>query len=291
MSEKLKFYGLRYFVSSTQMKLDLGIDSKKKPSDIYVVDIITNRNKGYEYRSQKYKFTVYPFSSSDRFILGYLLKHKPKEITDIQGAENEPKISMVTNWERVIFLLDKENQCLLVQSKNSAIEEEVVKNALTGICNQLATNAGYQVRFEYIVQPEAFWNVIEEARGIIQVSFDLDAPNLFGSRMAANELMKQAKENYNISSAKIELTNVNAKLNLVKEREEFEKYREYADNGGGTWSLKVIMDGKKPRRFHSKKFLKKEESPIKNDKPNWIKSNLESVKEVLIQVIGKIDKL
>jgi hypothetical protein len=97
-----------------------------------------------------------------------------------------------------------------------------------------------------ISDPETFWTFEEQNRDeIISISFELAAPNMFGTRNDLDEEMKSLRDHERMRKAKLELENSDGlKLNTDRVRNTVD----YTLEGGGT--LKA-----RPRRhktFNSK---------------------------------------
>ncbi|NLE04698.1 MAG: hypothetical protein GX638_07855, partial [Crenarchaeota archaeon] len=125
-----------------------------------------------------------------------------------------------------------------------------------------------------------------ECTGIYQIAFELNAPNLFGGSKKANEWLADLKQKHNMTKVAVDFRNENAELNY--HAEELESYRDYADSGGGNWTLGIIKDGRK-RSFKSEQHLRKEEIEFNADDPNYLRENLEAIVEKLQIVINKLD--
>jgi hypothetical protein len=161
-----------------------------------------------------------------------------------------------------------------------------VKNVLNHLTNKTANHSGYEVKLDFLVNKFAFWDIIKESAGIYQIAFDLNAPNLFGGLKKANEWLKILKEKHNMTHVAVDFRNENAELNY--EHDELESYRDYADSGGGSWTLGVLQNGRK-KKFKSVNHLRRKEVELNTNDPKETKRVLEIIIERLKSIIVLLD--
>lgn len=102
-----------------------------------------------------------------------------------------------------------------------------------------------------VVDPATFWVFEEENRDqITSISFELIAPNMFGTRHDLDEEMKALRDNEHVRKAKLELENSDGlKLNTPRVRESVA----YALEGGGNLKART----KRRKTFNSKRKTKR----------------------------------
>jgi hypothetical protein len=72
---------------------------------------------------------------------------------------------------------------------------------------------------------------------------------MFGAGVKANEALKDLQKIFNNTELDLRIQNPQGKLQAPKE--ELDKYREYADKGGGKWQITARKKGKKKRKYKS----------------------------------------
>ncbi len=281
----MNFFAMRYFiVQSSQTSLFPLVDDNIKPKDLFLFPLINRQETNYY--NKKYTTRLVSANPNDNYIVGYLLKSTDTHLIQLdKELFNE---SDLPNWEKLFFIIDTEKQMLLVEYNTPVATPENVKNVLIHLTRKTVASNGYTVKLDFLVDKFAFWKIIQDATGIFQIAFDLSAPNLFGGTKKANEWLKTLKEKHNMTNVSVDFRNENAEL--LYDEEELESYRDYADSGGGNWTLGVLQNGRK-KKYYSVNHLRKKESELNTDNPNYIRDNLEEVKQLLIKLLKSIDDL
>ena len=65
----------------------------------------------------------------------------------------------------------------------------------------------------------------------------------------------------------------NDRASLKYDPEELESYRDYADSGGGSWTLKVLQNNI-PKSYKSSEHLRHKELDLEDDSPGFIINNI-----------------
>lgn len=258
------------------------LEEGMEPKDLFTFPIITSKET--EYYNRTYTSRLLNSNPDDRFLIGYLLKS-----IDVQLIKLDEKLfneEEIKNWEKLFFVIDTIKQVMVIEHQTQVASEDNVKNVLYQLTDQIASSNGYEVKLDFLVDKFAFWDLINECTGIYQIAFELNAPNLFGGSKKANEWLADLKQKHNMTKVAVDFRNENAELNY--HAEELESYRDYADSGGGNWTLGIIKDGRK-RSFKSEQHLRKEEIEFNADDPNYLRENLEAIVEKLQIVINKLD--
>lgn len=277
----MKFFAIRYFVVKSSLTL-FPLEEGMEPKDLFTFPIITSKEINYYNRT--YTTRLLNSNPDDRFLIGYLLKS-----IDIHLIELDDKLfneEDIKNWEKLFFIIDTVKQVIVIEHQTQVASEDNTRNVLYQLTEEIASSNGYEVKLDFLVDKFAFWDLINECTGIYQIAFELNAPNLFGGSKKANEWLADLKQKHNMTQVAVDFRNENAELNY--HAEELESYRDYADSGGGNWTLGIIKDGCK-KRFKSEQHLRKEEIEFNADNPNYLRENLQIVVEKLQQIIIKLD--
>ena len=277
----MKFFAIRYFVVKSSLTL-FPLDDGMRPKDFFTYPIITS--KEVEYYNRTYTTRLLNSNPDDRFLIGYLLKSSDIHLIELDDELfNEEDIK---NWEKLFFIIDTEKQIIAIEHQTQIATEDNVKNVLYQLTDDISSSNGYEVKLDYLVDKYAFWDLIRNSAGIYQIAFELNAPNLFGGSKKANEWLTDLKQKHNMTKVSVDFRNDNANLNY--QADELESYRDYADSGGGNWTLGIMKDGQK-KRFKSEEHLRKEDVELNADDPNYLRNNLEAVVDRLQRIIGKLD--
>ena len=84
----------------------------------------------------------------------------------------------------------------------------------------------------------------------------------------------------------VDVRNENAALTYDKE--ELESYRDYADSGGGNWTLKVLQN-RRQKRYQSSQHLRQKELEVENDSPGFITSHIETILQKMKNIIVSLN--
>lgn len=277
----MKFFAIRYFVVKSSLTL-FPLEEGMEPKDLFTFPIITSKET--EYYNKTYTTRLLNSNPDDRYLIGYLLKSIDVHLIKLdEKLFNEEDIK---NWEKLFFIIDTEKQVMVIEHQTQIANEDNTKNVLYQLTDEIASSNGYEVKLDFLVDKFAFWDLIKDCTGIYQIAFELNAPNLFGGSKKANEWLSDLKQKHNMTKVAVDFRNDNAELNY--QAEELESYRDYADSGGGNWTLGIVKDGRR-KRFKSEQHLRKEEIDFNADDPNYLRENLQAVVERLQQVLNKID--
>jgi hypothetical protein len=276
----MNLFAIRYFVVKSSLTL-FPLDEGVTPQDLFLYPIINKYETRYYQRT--YTARLLNENTKEKYLLGYLLKSTDTHLIQLeQDLINEQDIP---NWEKLFFAIDTKNQIILFEHNTPIATPENVKNVIHQLSNRFVHQMGFEVKLDFLVDKFAFWEIIKDSTGIYQIAFDLNAPNLFGGSKKANEWLKTLKEKHNMTHVKVDFQNENAELGY--EEEELESYRDYADSGGGHWTLGVLTGGRR-RKYKSVNHLRRKDTELNVDDPRYIKNNIAFFIERLIVIFKDI---
>ncbi|MBP6755494.1 MAG: hypothetical protein KA210_05040 [Bacteroidia bacterium] len=277
----MNFYAIRYFVVKSSLTL-FPLDEGLKPKDLFIQPLVNRLETKYYNRT--YTARILNDNPKERYLAGYLLKSTDTHLIQLdKDLFNE---SDIPNWEKLFFDIDTERQIVIFEYNTPIATPENVKNVLHQLINKSANQSGYEVKLDFLVDKFAFWDIIKESVGIYQIAFNLNAPNLFGGSKKANEWLKNLKEKHNMTNVGFDFRNENSELNY--DQEELESYRDYADSGGGSWTLGVLQNGRK-KKYKSVNHLRRKEVEINTNDPREIKRALLIIINRLQLIIDSLD--
>lgn len=277
----MKIFGLRYFsIKSENTLFDLPINLT--PKILFVHSL--NQNIRVNYYGKQYTTRLIQQSIDNRYLLGYLLKSIDLQLINLDEilfSEEE-----IENWEKIFFVIDQETQIIAFQHDSSIADPENIKNVLELLSNSPISNYGYSIKLEFIIDKFRFWSIIEKSEGIFQIGFKLNAPNLFGGSKTANAWLKELKTKHNMTSVGVDVKNENAALTY--DSEELESYRDYADSGGGEWTL-TVLQSKRKKKYKSSNHLRKKDLELDDDSPRFVLKNIDSLIEKMSKIISSLN--
>lgn len=278
----MNFFALRYFViQSSQMLFSL--EENTKPKDYFIFPLINKEE--IVYYNRKYTTRILNDNIHERYLVGYLLKSRETHFIELK--KDLFTESDIPNWEKLFFFLDTEKQIIVFEYNTTIANPDNIRNVLFQLTSKSVKKIGYELKIEFLVDKFAFWNIITKSTGIYQIAFELNAPNLFGGSKKADDWLKKLKEIHNMTKVSFDFRNENAELNY--EKEELESYRDYADSGGGNWTLGIIQNGHK-KKYKSANNLRKKEAELNTDNPKEIKKNIEEIIYLLIKLENSLDE-
>lgn len=277
----MNFYAIRYFVVKSSLTL-FPLEEGLQPKDLFTLPLVNRLETKYYKRT--YTARILNDNPKERYLAGYLLKSTDTHVIQLdKDLFNE---SDIPNWEKLFFDIDTERQIVIFEYNTPIATPDNVKNVLHQLINKSANQSGYEVKLDFLVDKFAFWDIIKESVGIYQIAFNLNAPNLFGGSKKANEWLKNLKEKHNMSNVAFDFRNENSELSY--DQEELESYRDYADSGGGSWTLGVLQNGRK-KKYKSVNHLRRKEVEINTNDPREIKRALLIIIDRLQLIIDSLD--
>ncbi|MHC1788380.1 hypothetical protein [Solidesulfovibrio sp.] len=211
---------------------------------------------------------------------GKLSKKGSVEKRDITPIDVED--SVVDDWPYVNFVFDVSGSVqLMIVEKNNDIYQDVsaLKFKLSKMAKKVMAYSGFSVNFEPIVEKLAFWRIVGEAEGVYSLRFKLESPNMLGATVRARGFLKLVQKRFNNNKLETRFVNSDGKLEIPRNR--VEPFVEYADQGGGSWSLLVGRDGKKKAYTSSQNVVTAQERLDKSNPVPVLKKVVDYFKTLL----------
>jgi hypothetical protein len=239
MQRRSKYYSYRYFLVSASRIKSMFPKSKNE----VIAGLKNNLREivriSEEYKQRKYLLYFIEAMTENLYLLKlarerHYNKHEAGE-KDIETAED-------TEFPFVYIIIDFSRQIILIQKKTSVFQNiSTSQNILQLLINSTVDFGQYIFTIDEISHKERFWQLVEKSRKIYSLKLNLRAPNLFGGRFKANELLKREQEEHNAAEIEVEYKNEYGNL-LVKE-DSVGSYINYIAAGGGSYSLRFKVDG------------------------------------------------
>ncbi len=247
------FYAYRYFVVKDAQTTLFNDDNspisqliKKCETEKQITLEVENRRDLLLY-IQKYNKHTYLFKFCRDF---------PITKYDYDAEREDIVESIESNYPFIYVIIDTNKQIILLEYKTSIYTRiDACKSAFKSFVITYIHNLNYSFSMDEIINLTTFWETVQDADKIFELKLNLKSPNLFGSALSTNELLKKLKIDFNNDELDMNLKNTNGKLNISKET--VGDAIDYAGAGGGHWKLSLIRKGQiKKTTVNSSKSVK-----------------------------------
>lgn len=275
----MKLIALRYFLIRDQGS----ILSKSEITPIdKILDVFHDRTT-IGYYGKTY-YAIVTNQKQDEIWIGFLLRSTHTDL--IVPAKNEFDKQRIPNWEECLLAIDKKNQSILVQYIPGSFTPDLVKNVINKLLDTKARAYDISTKVELICNKEKFWSVFNNATKHYKIAFTLNAPNLFGVNQATNAYLKELNRTTNMDRLQSAIENEEG--NLTVSEEVLGDIVQYADEGGGNWSLTTEENGKRKTTTSNEAAIK-ESVDIEIDTPRQLKDKFLDVHTIIKAIFKKFD--
>ena len=243
MKEKRSpFFAYRYLVTPTSEQTSI-TQQLSKPKEELIRDFIEKIATTTKTEWSKGK-KRYLFYGSQHYKNVYIIKYarETNENIYIEG-ENDINIERIKEAKFVYLLIDTEHQVILLERNQSvfnSIDNSV--SILAEFFREHMREFDYVVNIYPLVSKRKFWNYVETADEIYELTLELNAPNMaFFGHEDTRDVLRQIKETTNNEEFDISFKNKEGKLRIVKEA--LGSWIEYVREVGGRYILKFAING------------------------------------------------
>lgn len=193
-------------------------------------------------------FGNFKLDKSGRLLSLELGKQKERKGSDYSDAHFTEKKTI--DYPHIVLLWDFQEQTILIE-KNTAVfpKIEIVIRSIQEHFNKLIES--YEMNVFLIPKTESgdFWRIINNFHVIYSISFELNQPNFFGeSNPSVKEILECFKEETNALSVKTTIEHPRGNIKVLKTSKIIEKYLDWINKGGGTWTIRGKKNEKVKRR-------------------------------------------
>lgn len=275
------FYAYRYFVvKNEQMTLFVNnispiIDLVKKCETEKQISIEVEQRQDLFLHIHKYNEHTHLFKFCRNF---------PIKKYDYDAVNADIIESRESNYPFVYVIIDTQKQMILLENKTAIYTTiDACKSAFKAFVITYIHSLNYSFSMDEITNLSTFWETIDNADKIFELKLNLKSPNLFGSALTTNELLKNLKTDFNNDELDMNLKNANGNLNFTKDT--LGDAIDYAGAGGGHWQLSFIRKGQtKKTKVKSNKSVKTIEVTNFEDE-----IRLEGNHEIIEKILGLED--
>jgi len=247
------FYSYRYFVvKNAQTML---FDNEVSPIDELVKKCEKEKQISIEVEYRKDLF-LYIHKYNEQTHLFKFCRDFPIKKYEYDAVKADIIESRESNFPFIYVIIDTQKQMILLENKTAIYSTiDACKNAFTTFVITYIQSLNYSFSMDEIINLSTFWETIENAKKIFELKLNLKSPNLFGSALTTNELLKKLKIDFNNDELDMNLKNSKGNLNITKQT--IGDAIDYAGAGGGHWQLSFIRKGQtKKTKMNSKKSIK-----------------------------------
>lgn len=204
-----------------------------------VLNLATDIKTEWTKRNKRYLF--YGFQSKDNV---YIVKYarETDEKIYVEG-DDDIEIQGIKEAKYVYVIIDTQHQIVLLERNVSVFQSiDQAVNTLTDFFRSQMKKYDYVVNIYPLVSKKKFWNYVDTADGIYELSLVMNAPNMaFFGNEDTREILQQIKETTNNEEFDISLKNKEGKLKIV--RNALGGWIDYVREVGGKYLLKFSKNG------------------------------------------------
>lgn len=281
IDKRSPFFAYRYLVTPVSEQITI-IQELNESKEALMKGVIKNLagNVKSEWIKGNKRFLFYSFQDKDDIFIIKFARESNENIY-VEG-DNDIEIKGIKEAKYVYLIIDTTNQIILVE-RNVSVFQQIVSsvNFLADFFRSQMIKYDYVVNIYPLVSSKKFWNYVETAEEIYELSLVMNAPNmaLFGNS-DTRDVLQQIKEATNNEILDISFKNKEGRLKIMKET--LGDYIDYVREVGGKYLLKFKRNGiretKTSESDTSKTYIKrKKNEKYSDDELQNIKDKLNSI--------------
>ncbi|MDO8365184.1 MAG: hypothetical protein Q7T20_00200 [Saprospiraceae bacterium] len=245
--ERSPFYAFRYFVSPSESPKHLFSDLERietsKTKEELMHDVFSDLHKEHktDFGHSNKRFLFYSFGAYKNRLFVFQFA---KEETSRKSIEGPVSIQTIPDrsLKYVLMFVHPNYQILLVERKTTAFPNvDFIIRQLEWYFRDRMRHFGYTVNIHPLSRSEKFWEAVDNADFIYELSLTLNAPNIYFGDNDLREMLKEIKDDTNNDETVIEFKSVDGNLDIKKSV--WQKWIDYISNVGGRYSLKTKKIG------------------------------------------------
>ena len=196
-----------------------------------------------------------------------LAKRRKTEINAL--LDNDIKPMAIDDFPNIDVFVNLRLQQLLIEIKGNIFTTQEAMETIRKSIEKHTQKYHFSVFANTVDDTKKFWDRVDRknADEILEIEFEMIAPNFFGNSGQAKDLVSEAKDTINATEISMKFTNKEGKLRATMEH--LDSYVKYTSFAGG-WKVKIRKDG-------ITKTLKSKDSSLKKVMPTCI---LDTFKEL-----------
>lgn len=242
IDKKSPFFAYRYLVTPTSEQTSIFQQLNKSKEEL-IFDIISDlaTNTKTEWLKGNKRFLFYGFQNKDNIFIIKFAKETTEKIF-LEGDE-DIEIHGIKEAKFIYLIIDTELQIILLERNVSVFQDiQASVNILSDFFRTQMREFDYVVNIYPLVSKKKFWNYVNSAEQIFELTLEMNAPNLFFfGHEDTRDILRQIKETTNNEVFDISFKNKEGKLKILKEF--LGSYIDYVREVGGKYLLRFTLNG------------------------------------------------
>ncbi len=241
IDKRSPFYSYRYLVTPIDIQTSI-FQILHKSKEELMIDIIKDlaKNTKTEYNKGNKRFLFYGFQEKNNI---YIIKFARETDQNIYvEGDHDIEIKGIKEAKYVYLIIDTEHQIILLERNVSVFQQtDAAINILGTFFREQMRQFDYVVNIYPLVSKRKFWNYVDTAEEIYELTLEMNAPNLFFGHSDTRDILQEIKNTTNNEIFDISFKNKEGKLKII--REALGGYIDYVREVGGKYLLKFTRNG------------------------------------------------
>jgi hypothetical protein len=242
IEKKAPFFAYRYLVTPISEQISITQQLNKSKEEL-MTDIVSSLalNVKSDWTKGSKRFLFYGFQhKADIYIIKFA--RVTNENIYLEG-DIDIEIKGIKEAKYVYLIIDTKHQIILIEKNVSVFQQiESSVNVLADYFRSQMRMFDYVVNIYPLVSKQKFWNYVESADKIYELSLEMNAPNmaLFGNT-DTRKVLQQIKEATNSEVFDVSFKNKEGRLKIL--RKTLGSYIDYVREVGGKYLLRFEING------------------------------------------------
>jgi hypothetical protein len=268
IERKSPFFAFRYLVTPINNQVSVFHEINKSKEELMQEIIYSlNENTKTEWLKGNKRYLIYGFQKKNDFVILKYARESNEKIY-IEG-ESDIEIKGIKEAKYVFLIIDVKHQVILIE-RNTSVFNSVRSaiNILSDYFRERMREFDYVVNIYPLVSKKSFWNYIDEADEVFELSLLLNAPNMpFLGDADTRSVLQKIKDTINNEEFEIGLRNKEGTLTVVQET--LGSWINYIREVGGKYMIKFKKNGVEQRKTSyddtAKTFIPRKKTELYND--------------------------
>ena len=185
---------------------------------------------------------------------------------EIDSTRNDVFQHDIDSYPYVYIIVDTSMQIVMMQRKSSVFSSVGgAKGSFEALVKTFMSDDNYYFSLDEITASTSFWDTVENADEVYDVTLKLKSPNFLGAGYSTTDLLRRLQNVTNNDRLSLKLSNSSGELDMS--RDEYDDTIEYITAGGGSWSATTSTGGARRVTHKSDEFVKTVEVKVSEQIP------------------------